>query len=88
MLQLGDSNAEDGQTVRTSVTTDSDPYSTSISSSSPAMLRQTIASSATPELFEVDGEDDIMMVITKDGTKVYPVVIMEVAFAPDRDWWG
>ena len=88
MLQLGDSNAEHGQAVSTSVTTGSDPYSTSISSSSTAMLRQTTASSAPPELFEVDGEDGIMMVITKDGTKVYPVIIMEVVFAPDRDWWG
>ena len=87
VLQLGDSNAEDGQAVSTSVTTGSDPYSTSISSSSTAMLRQTGASSAPPELFEVDGEDYIQMVISRDGTKVFPVVIAELAFAPEREWF-
>ena len=86
VLQLGESNAEDGLTVRTSVTTDGDPYLTSGSSSSTAMLRQTTASSAPPALFKDVGEDGIMMVRTKDGTKIYPVTIMEVLFPPDKDW--
>ena len=56
-------------------------------SSSTAMLRQTGASSAPPEIFEVDGEDYIQMVISRDGTKVFPVVIAELVFAPERDWF-
>ena len=87
VLQLGDSNAEHGQAVSTSVTTGSDRHSTSISSSSTAMLRQTGPSSAPPEIFEVDGEDYIQMVMSRDGTKVFPVVIAELAFAPERDWF-
>ena len=51
------------------------------------MLRQTGASSAPPEIFEVHGEDYIQMAISRDGTKVFPVVIAELAFAPERDWF-